>query len=147
MRFVRVVNESRRTVLGARIRIADTWLARLRGFLFRPEPAVGEGLFLAPCRGVHMYGMRFALDVLMIDAAGMVVATHAKLTPGGRTPVYRHARYALELPHGAIAATATAIGDQLSWVPATAASTNGAGVPLHTLRRMAAEAARTGEHA
>lgn len=142
MRLVRVVNESRQSVLGARIRIADSWPARLRGFLFRAQPEVGEGLMLAPCRGVHMYGMRFPLDVLMIDAAGMVVGAHASLSPGGRTPVYRHARYALELPCGAISATGTAVGDQLSWAPATV-STNGAKAAVRT------DAARAngGDHA
>lgn len=118
MSLVRVVNESRHSVLGGRIRMADSLLARMRGFLFRQEPEVGEGLLLAPCKGIHMYGMRFPLDVLMIDRAGTVVAAHPELAPGRRTPVYRDAVYALELPPGAIAATRTMVGDRLSWTPA-----------------------------
>jgi uncharacterized membrane protein (UPF0127 family) len=106
-------------VLGGNIRMADTLAARLRGFLFRRKPAVGEGLFLAPCKGVHMYGMRFSLDILFIDQSGQVVAAHPELAPGQRTPVYRSAMYALELPSGAIADTGTSVGDRLSWKPAT----------------------------
>jgi hypothetical protein len=118
MSFVRVVNESRQTVLGGRIRMADSLAARLRGFLFRARPVMGEGLFLAPCKGVHMFGMRFPLDVLIIDQAGQVIALHTALEPGRRTPVYRSAHYALELPAGAINATGTGVGDRLSWKPA-----------------------------
>jgi uncharacterized membrane protein (UPF0127 family) len=109
-------------MLGSNIRMADTLGARLRGFLFRSQPAVGEGLFLAPCKGVHMYGMRFPLDVLFIDQAGLVVAAHPELSPGQRTPVYRTAMYALELPSGALAESGTSVGDRLSWKPTTSAT-------------------------
>ena len=84
MSFLRVVNESKQSVLGARIRMADSLGSRLRGFLFRTRPVMGEGLFLAPCKGVHMFGMRFPLDVLIIDQAGRIIATHAPLAPGQR---------------------------------------------------------------
>jgi uncharacterized protein len=117
MSFVRVVNESRQRVLGGRIRIADSLRARMRGFLFRRPPQTGEGLFLTACRGVHTYWMRYPLDVLLIDEAGNVIAAHAALPPGTRTPLYRSARFALELPTGAIHATGTAVGDRLSWKP------------------------------
>jgi uncharacterized membrane protein (UPF0127 family) len=133
MSVVRVINESRRRVLGGNIRMADTLAARLRGFLFRRQPAAGEGLFLAPCKGVHMYGMRFPLDILFIDQAGLVVAAHPGLAPGQRTPVYRSAMYALELPSGAIADTGTAVGDRLSWKPTTGATTDLINV-VHRLR-------------
>jgi uncharacterized protein len=118
MSFVRVVNESRQKVLGGRIRVAHTLGSRMRGFILSTPPAAGEGLFLAPCRGVHTYWMRFPLDVLFLDEHGGVIAAHAGLAPGRRTPIYRTARFALELPEGAIQSTDTAVGDRLSWRPA-----------------------------
>jgi uncharacterized protein len=118
--FVRVVNESRQRELGARIRMAHTLPARMRGFILRRPPVAGEGLFLAPCRGVHTYWMRFPLDVLLIDESGHVIAAHADLPPGTRTPIYRSAAFALELPTGAIRGTDTAVGDRLSWKPVDA---------------------------
>lgn len=130
MRYLRVVNETRHSVLGTRIRMADTILARTRGFLFRASPVMGEGLFMTPCRGVHMYGMRFPLDVLFIDQGGRVVAVHEGLTPGRRTPIYTQSNYALELPAGAVAATRSVVGDQLSWSPA---SNGNGGDPVHAV--------------
>lgn len=116
--FIRVVNESRQRVLGRRIRLARSLAERMRGFIRRPAPEAGEGLFLAPCRGVHTFWMDFPLDVLLIDEAGTVIAAHQALGPGRRTPIYRGAHFALELPPGAIEATETSVGDRLSWRPA-----------------------------
>ena len=139
MSFVRVVNESRHTVLGGRIRMAASLGARLRGFLFRARPVMGEGLFLAPCKGVHMFGMRFPLDVLIIDQQGRVVAAHPALPPGKRTPVYRSGYYAIELPAGAITATETSVGDRLSWQPAASPEPRGRQRRASSSRERAAE--------
>jgi uncharacterized protein len=120
MDYVRVVNETRGRVLGGRIGLADSLGLRLRGFLLRSPPVAGEGLLLAPSRGVHMYGMRFPLDVLLIDQGGEVVGVYPDLPPGARTPIHGSARFALELPTGTIARSGTTVGDRLSWRPATA---------------------------
>ena len=85
MRLLRVVNARRDRELGSRIRLADGWLTRLRGMLARPAPRPGEGLLLTPCSSVHMYGMRFPLDVAFLDRSGTVVAIYASLAPGSRT--------------------------------------------------------------
>jgi len=127
--LLRVVNESRRSVLGSRIRLVGSVLGRTRGFLLRQQPNPGEGMFLMPCKGVHMFGMRFPLDVVFGNAEGVVLATHQELRPGRRTPVYGAAQFALELPCGTIAATGTRVGDRLNWRPgkeATAARKPGA---------------------
>jgi uncharacterized membrane protein (UPF0127 family) len=112
---IRVVNRTRGTVLGDQIVLADTVLSRLRGFLFRGEPVTGEGILLSPCQAVHMFGMRFPLDVILIDESGTVVATHPDLRPWRWTPVERHALHALELPAGTILKSGTRTGDALSW--------------------------------
>jgi uncharacterized protein len=128
MSHLRVVNETRHTVLGVRVLMADSLYGRLRGFLFRKAPVMGEGILLTPCKGIHMYGMRFPLDVLFIEHTGRVMAIHEGLAPGRRTPVYTQSNYALELPAGAVAATRTLVGDQLSWSPAGGANGNIAAV-------------------
>lgn len=119
-RFLRVVNETRQSIIGGQIHLADTVLGRMRGFLLRRRPEAGEGIFLTPCKGVHMYWMRFPLDVLFVDSHGTVLAVHENLQPGRRTPVYRSAQYAIELPVGTVAASGTHAGDRLSWRPGSA---------------------------
>lgn len=117
MRYLRVLNATRQSVLGTRIGVAETWWTRLRGFLGRPAPRPGEGLMLVPSKGVHMHGMRYALDVIVLDHAGGVVKTYVELQPGRRTPFHREAQYVIELPIGTIAATGTIPGDRVVWLP------------------------------
>jgi uncharacterized membrane protein (UPF0127 family) len=113
--IIRVVNRSRGTLLGNRIRLVDSWPGRLRGYLGRPEPQVGEGMLLVRCNAVHMYGLAFPLDLIFLDKQGDVVDVVKALQPWKRTKRIPTARFALELPTGTIAASYTRIGDQLSW--------------------------------
>lgn len=110
-----VTNVSRGRTLGTRIGLADGWWARLRGLLGRPAPADGEGLLLLPCRSVHMFGMRCALDVAFVDAEGTVIAAYHSLPPGARSRWHGSARAALELPPGTLRHTDTREGDTLTW--------------------------------
>jgi uncharacterized protein len=123
VKIVRVRNVDRDAELGTRIGVADGWWSRSRGLLGRDALAPGEGLLLTPCRSIHMYGMRFPLDVAFLDREGTVVETYADLAPGRRTGWHRTARHALELPAGTLAATGTGPGDRLAWAaPAPATS-------------------------
>jgi uncharacterized protein len=115
--MLRVLNASRGGVLGTRVALADGWWSRTRGLLGQRSLAEGAGLLLTPCRSVHMYGMRFSIDVAFVSRDGTVVETYPGLAPGRRTRWHRDARYALELPAGTIAATGTCPGDRLTWAP------------------------------
>jgi uncharacterized membrane protein (UPF0127 family) len=111
VRTVEARNADRGTVLGGRVRVADSWWTRLRGLLGRPPLAKGEGLLIEPCRAVHMAGMKYPIDVAFLAPDGAVVALYRGLAPGARTGWHRTARRALELPAGTIAATGTREGD------------------------------------
>jgi uncharacterized protein len=128
MRLLRVVNTRADRELGSRVRLADGWLTRLRGMLARPAPLQGEGLLLSPCRSIHMYGMRYPLDVAFLDAGGSVVASYPSLRPGARTRWHRQAALALELPAGTLESSGTRVGDVLVWsanIPGRSGSTKG----------------------
>jgi uncharacterized membrane protein (UPF0127 family) len=115
MKRIRISNGTKARVLGERVWLADRYWTRLRGLLGRAEIRDGEGMLIAPSRGVHMYGMKYALDVILLDRGGRVVALYGGLRPGARTRVHRDASYALELPVGAIARSETEEGDMLEW--------------------------------
>ena len=106
-------NVTRRSVLGTRLRVADTWWRRLRGLAGAKGLEAGEGLLLDPCRAVHMFGMQFPIDVAFLTRDGAVVAVYPSLAPGARTGYHREARSALELPAGTLAATGTVPGDRI----------------------------------
>src|SRR5437762_1433524 len=47
--------------------VADTAPARMRGLLGRDGLEEGEGLLIRPTNSVHMFFMRFAIDVVFVD--------------------------------------------------------------------------------
>ncbi|MBI5575365.1 MAG: DUF192 domain-containing protein [Deltaproteobacteria bacterium] len=104
-------NRSRGNVLGERIAGAITFLSRGRGLLGRPALEEGEGLWIAPCRIVHTFGMSFSIDVIFIDNEGRILGLHPEMPQARITRYYRKAAGALELPSGVIGRTGAAAGD------------------------------------
>jgi uncharacterized membrane protein (UPF0127 family) len=82
------------------VRLALTRRARLRGLIARREP--GTPLLLAPARSVHTCGMRFAIDVVFLDADLRVVRVVREMKPW-RVAAARRARAVLELEEGGAA--------------------------------------------
>ncbi len=113
MKIFSVWNVSRNDSVAERVRLADTWWTRLRGMLGHPEPAPGEGMLLAPCQSVHMYWMKYALDVVFLDPDGCIVEIYHGLAPSKRSRWHRDADRALELRAGTLASANTQIGDRL----------------------------------
>lgn len=113
MATVEVRNRERGALLGDRVRVADGFWSRLKGLLGQPALEDGEGLWIVPSRGVHMYGMKHPLDVALLDDERRVVATYHELAPWDRTRVHPDARSALELAPGTLERTGTEEGDRL----------------------------------
>jgi uncharacterized membrane protein (UPF0127 family) len=84
---------------GVDVRLAATPRARLLGLAGLPELAPGAGLLLPGTRSIHTFGMRFALDLFWLDAAGHVVRVDCAVPPR-RARSCRAARAVVELPAG-----------------------------------------------
>ncbi|WP_435102100.1 DUF192 domain-containing protein [Arhodomonas sp. AD133] len=63
------------------VRVAESFFKRARGLLFSRELGPGEGLLLRKCRSVHTVGMSFPIDVVFLDADGVVLARRDDLGP------------------------------------------------------------------
>ena len=83
--------------------VADTARARLVGLLGRASLALGDGLVIEPCWSVHTCFMRFAIDVLFLDANGVVLRAVPALAPWRAASGGLKARRTVELPAGTIA--------------------------------------------
>lgn len=66
---------------GSTIRVAGDRRARLRGLTGLDRLADDQALLIERCRSVHTAGMRFALDLLWLDAAGAVIRLDANVRP------------------------------------------------------------------
>lgn len=82
---------------GIRVYVARGVRARLLGLaLVRGLPR-DVALLIPRCRSVHTFGMRFALDLIFLDAHGRAVKMVAGARPG-RLVACRHAAAVVELP-------------------------------------------------
>jgi uncharacterized protein len=81
---------------GMEIRVAATARARLLG-LSRLRARPPCGLLLPSTRSIHTFGMRFALDLVWLDARGRAVRVDAAVPPR-RLRWCRAARAVIEVP-------------------------------------------------
>ena len=95
-------------VVAERLRLADTHWTRLRGLLGTRELPAGDGLWIRPCRQVHMFGMRYAIDVVFLDDERRVVDLVPQLGPWRVSKHVKAATSVLELPAGTIERAALA---------------------------------------
>jgi uncharacterized membrane protein (UPF0127 family) len=116
-----VRNRERGSLLGSHVGLADGWWTRLKGLLGRPGLEDGEGLLITDSQGVHMWWMKFPLDVALLDEEGRVVALYKDLQPGKRTRMHWNAKFALEVPVGMLDESETEEGDLLEWESTAAA--------------------------
>lgn len=110
------VNVTSGSVLADQVEWADTSRARRKGLLGRPDLPVGHGLYLVPCQWIHMFGMRFAIDVLFLDSAGVVIGLHHFLPPNRFSRLVPRSEGVLELPAATLESTGTRLGDTVRFV-------------------------------
>ncbi|MBX9690006.1 MAG: DUF192 domain-containing protein, partial [Candidatus Obscuribacterales bacterium] len=61
------LNKTRNKMLAEKADLAVSFASRLVGLLKTPELKTGQGLYIAPCSQIHMFGMKYAIDVLFMD--------------------------------------------------------------------------------
>jgi uncharacterized protein len=114
-RDIEIVNLTKNTVVGTRIRIADRAFARLVGLLGTKGLEPGCGLLIEPSSGVHTFGMRFPIDVVSLDAQMGVLGTWEELGPCRFAAIHWRTRRVLELPAGTIRTSRIERNDQLGF--------------------------------
>jgi hypothetical protein len=105
-------NETKGVSLGNLIEVAGESKTRNKGLLGRDYLDEGQGLWIVPCEAIHMFFMRFAIDVLYLDKQKKIVKIVPELKPWRLSACIR-AHSVLELPAGVAERTGAAPGDQL----------------------------------
>jgi uncharacterized membrane protein (UPF0127 family) len=91
-------------VLSSNIMIADNLWTRLVGLMFRQAPKDFDGLLIDPCRSIHTFFMKYALDIVFISRKGRVIKILRNLAPWRMTWIYFRSDIALEMPAGKLPA-------------------------------------------
>ena len=107
-------------VIADRVAVAATRQTRRTGLLKHTSLPDGEGLWIVPCRGVHTFGMKFAIDVVALDESGRVIDLVADMQPRRIRLPRRGTAGVLELPSGWLARTGTSLGHRIEFSVAPA---------------------------
>src|SRR5215471_3872779 len=101
------------TVVCERCEVPNSAFGRMRGLLGRDGLEPGTGMLIDSAPSVHMFFMRFPIDVVFVDRDWRVVGVRHGLRPW-RVAGARRAVAALELPAGAASEAGIEEGDVLA---------------------------------
>ena len=110
---LKAVNSTKETVLCPRVEVADSFLRRLIGFMFKRNIPFGSGLLFLRCNAIHTFFLLAPLDVIFLDEEGKVVKTIEGLRPWRVVLPVRGARHTLETARGSIRRSRTKVGDRI----------------------------------
>jgi uncharacterized protein len=117
---LRAINRTRGTTLGLQIEDAGGLSGQSRGLLGRDRLEPGHGMLFVrgrfePFMWMHMFFMRFAIDIVFLDRRDTVVRISHALKPWRVSPVVFGASKAIELEAGAALRSDTRIGDSIAF--------------------------------
>jgi uncharacterized membrane protein (UPF0127 family) len=84
------------------VRIANTFITRLQGWMGKQSATEGEALVISPCSSIHTFGMKFAIDVLFLNSNDQVIHRIQNLKPNRVSRVISSASKVIELRAGTI---------------------------------------------
>ena len=121
--IVRAINQTRGTTLCEFAENAGGRAGQSRGLLGRDRLEPGHGMLFVrgrfePFMWMHMFFMRFAIDIVFLDRNDTVIRISHALKPWRMSAIVFGARTALELEAGAAIRSDTRIGDSISFEPA-----------------------------
>jgi uncharacterized protein len=107
---VRVINKTQNKTLAEKIIIPKTFLDQSLGLIKYKTPVA---MLLKTRYGIHTIGMKYTIDVLILDKQNRVVVTKVNLKPNRIFVWNLKYETVLELPHGTINKTKTLINDHI----------------------------------
>ena len=108
-------NLSTGAVIADKVAVADTRATRRTGLLKHASLADGEGLWIVPCRGVHTFQMKFAIDIVALDDSGVVIDRVTHMQPWRIRLPRRGTAGVLELAAGSLDRTGTTLGHRIEF--------------------------------
>lgn len=97
-----------------KVKLAGSFGAKLRGLMFYREMPAIDGLLLYPCNTVHLFWMRFPLDLIYLSRERVVLFIETK-SPNQLGSYLKNAYYVLETEAGTGASKNIRVGDRIRW--------------------------------
>lgn len=94
--------------------LADSFWERLRGLLGTKQLPDNTGLLLMRCNSIHMFFMRYALDIVYVDRNFQIVKLVHNIKPWQISGCWK-AAHTIEVPVGTISALGWKLNMELSF--------------------------------
>ena len=82
------------------IRVADSFLSRLIGWIGKKKIEPNEALIIIPCNRIHTIGMNASIDAIFVGADNLPIHVIPNLAPGKMPPAVKGAKYVIEMKAG-----------------------------------------------
>lgn len=112
--MIEVIHSSSKLKLASNVRVAKSFLSRLKGLMFIEEMKGFDGLLIEPCNSIHNCFVRFPLDVIFLSKENKVVHIIKSFKPWRFSLIYWRSVKVLELRAGTLNDAVT-VGDQLEF--------------------------------
>jgi uncharacterized membrane protein (UPF0127 family) len=93
------------------VKVTETFYERNRGLLALSALEESQGLLITPCRSVHTFNMRYALDIVYLNKKNKIIKIVKNMKPN-RISYSLKAKRTLELKSGEVARLQLNIGMQ-----------------------------------
>lgn len=101
-------------IIASRVRLAQSLLERMIGFLNRKQIDPQEGMLFPECSYIHTLGMKTTIDVVFLDGEYRVLHTISSVRPNRIAITHRGTNHVVELANGALDRCDVLVGDRLS---------------------------------
>lgn len=111
---MKVLNLTKNTTIAVHAELASSPWSRMKGLLGRSSLPENTALIITRCNSIHMFFMKFPIDVIFVNQENVVVGLVRNILPFRLSRIFWRAKDAIELPCGVIENTQTRVGDKLS---------------------------------
>ena len=110
---MKIINKTENTTIADNATLADSFGSRMVGLLRHSTLNSGEGLIITKCNSIHMFFMKFPIDVIFLDKNNIVVGLVENILPNRLSRIYWKATTAIEVPVGVISASKTTLNNSI----------------------------------
>jgi len=115
LKKVIIENITKENIIAENGNITTSFYDRFKGLLGRKEIKHDEALIIIPCNSIHMFFMKFPIDVIFIDKNDRVCEIIQNIEPWRVSKIIKEAKYVIELKTGKIEKVNIEIGDLICY--------------------------------
>jgi uncharacterized membrane protein (UPF0127 family) len=93
--------------------IADSFLKRFKGLMLTPPLEENEGLILTKTNSIHMFFMKYEIDVLFLDKDNIIIDKIISMKKRRVSKIYKNCNIVIELKSKALLNLDIKIGDKV----------------------------------